>query len=243
MVDLLVAIAPHVVVGVYSFPAFQIFRELAKVVLKPIEPPPSKTIPQLAQTTPSIPSIATLDDDGAWFPNPFLGTVPIPAFTPEPTPFVPHSMLPQAAAPVKNLEHLPDVLSSDPARAMMVFIFIVTSYLFIQFFARHIRLRHRFSPVTHVVSTVITVYLCILTGSASHYSLLSMPVTLEQAKESALPVACATLAAFSIFNMLISVVESLLRNVLAGIEVSPTPKLVRPLPSRFLRLPLIIFRR
>ena len=70
-----------------------------------------------------------------------------------------------------------------------------------------------------------------------------MPVTLEEAKESALPVACAALAAWSIFNMLISVLESLPRNAIAAIEVSAAPERVRPLPSRFLRLPLIIFRR
>ena len=243
MADLLVPIALLVLNGIHSLPAFQFFHEFAKVVLKPIEPPPSKTTPQLAQSTPSTSSTTIIDGDGAWFPNPFFRTVQTPIFTPEPTPFVPQSMLPQASAPVKNLEHLPGVLSSDPARAMMVFIFIVTSYRFLQFFARYIRLRRRFSPVTHIVSTAITVYSCTLTGFASHYSLLSMPVTMEQAKESALPVACAALAAFSIFNTLISVMESLFRSIMAGIENSAIPKRVRPLPSRFLRLLLIIFRR
>src|SRR5258706_5374882 len=242
MGDFLVPIAPLVVAGASTYPAFHVFREFAKVVLKPIEPPPSKTIPQLAQSTPSTPS-TTLDDDSAWFPIPFFGTVQTPAFTPEPTPFVPQSMLPQAAAPVKNLDHLSDVLSSDPARVMMVFIVIVTFYLFIQFVARYMLLRRRFAPVTHIISTAITIYFYTLTGPASHYALLSMPVTLHQAKESALPIACATLAAFSIFNMLISVVESLFRNLLAGIEVSTVPNRVRHLSLHFLRLPLIIFRR
>lgn len=242
MVDFEVPAASLVIAGASTYPAFHILREFAKVVLKPIEPPPSKTVPQLAQSTPST-SSTTLGDDGAWFPIPFFGTVQTPAFTPAPTPFVHQSMLPQAAARVKNLDHLPSVLSSDPARAMMVFIFIVTSYFFIQFFfARYIQLRKRFSPVTHIISTAITVYLYTLTGPASHYSLLNMPVTLHQAKESALPVACAALATFSIFNVLISVAESLFRNVLAGIKVSAIPDRVRHLPH-FLRLPLIIFRR
>jgi len=226
MGDLLDPIAPLVVAGASTFPAFHIFREFAKVVLKPIVPLPSKTIPQLAQSTPSVPS-ATLRDDGPWFPTSFFAAVRAPAFTPEPTPIDPQSMLPQAAAPVKNLDHLPGVLSSDPARAMVVFIFIVTSYLFVQFFARHIHLRRHFSPVTHIISAAITVYLSTLTGSASHYSLLNMPVTLHQAKESALPVASAALATFSMFNMLISVVESTFRVVLAGIELSAVPKNVR----------------
>jgi hypothetical protein len=239
MADLLVPIAPLVVAGASASSMFPIFREFAKVVLKPIVPHPSKTTPQLAQSTPSTPS-TPLDRDGPWFPTSFFATVPTPAFTPEPTL---KSMLPQAAAPVRNLDHLPNVLSSDPARAMMVFIFVVTSYLFIQFFARYIKPRRHFSPVTHIVSTAITVYLCTLTGTASHYSLLSMPLTLHQAKESALPVACATLAIFSMFNTFISVVDSIFRNVLAGIEVSAIPNHVRNPPPYFLRLTLIILHR
>ena len=235
MGDLLVPIAPLIVAGASTFPAFHILREFAKVVLKPIVPHPSKTIPQLTQSTPST-SSTTLNDDGPWFPTSFFGTVRAPAFTPKPTPFDTQSMLPQAAAPEKNLDHLPNVLSSDPARAMMVFIFIVASYLFIQFFARYIQLRRRFSPVTHTISAAITVYLYTLTGSASHYSLLSIPVTLHQAKESALPVACATLATFSVFNMVVSVVESIFRNVLAGIQVSAIPNCVCHSPPHFFDL-------
>ena len=226
MVGLAVPIVPLMIAGASTYPAFNIFCEFANLVLKPIEPPPSKTIPQLAQSTPSTPS-TTLDDDGAWFPMPFFSTVQTTAFTPEPTPFVPQSVLPQVAARVKNLDHLPNVLSSDPARAMMVFIFIVTSYYFIQFFARRIHLRRRFSLVTHIFSTAITIYIYTLIGPASHYSLLNMPVTLHQVKESALPVACAALATFSTFNMLISVVESVFRNLLDGIEVTGVTDLVR----------------
>jgi hypothetical protein len=226
MADILVPIAPLVYAGASMFPAFHILREFAKVVLKPIVPLPSKTIPQHAQTTASTPS-TTFEDDGRWFPTSLFANVPAPDFTPEPTPFVNEPMLPPPAAPTKTLEHLPDVLSSNSARFMMVFLFTVITYMFIQFFARHIQLRRRFSPVTHIVSTTIAIYIYTIVGPASHYALLDRPVTLEQAKESALPVACATLAAFSVFNTLVSVVESVFRNVLAGIRVSIAPENVR----------------
>ena len=238
MADILVPIAPLVVAGASTHPAFHIFREFAKVVLKPIEPLPSKTIPQLAQSIPSTPSI-TLDDDGRWFPTSVFANVRAPDFTPEPTPFVYESMLPPAAAPVKNLDHLPDVLSSNPARSMLVFIFIITSYLFIQFFARYIQLRRRFSLVTHIVSTAIAIYIYTLVGPASHYALLDIPVTLQHAKESALPVACATLATFSVFITLVTAIESVFRNVLAGIQVSAAPENVRPVSIFGLLLTLL----
>ena len=227
MVDLLVPVAPLAVAGASTFPAFYIFREFTKVVFKPIVPLPSKTIPRLVQSTPSTPSTA-LHDDGRWFPTSVFANVRAPEFTPEPTPFVNKSMLPPPAAPLKNLDYLPDVLSSDPVRFATVFVFILTSYLFIQFFVRHIELRRRFSPVTHIVSTAIAVYIYTLVGPASHYALLDMPITLQQAKESALPVACAALATFSVFNTLVSVVESVFRNVLAGIEDYATPENVGP---------------
>ena len=239
MADMLVPIKPLVLVGAYTYPAFHFFCEIAKVVLKPIEPRPSKTTPQLAQSTPSTPS-TILEDDDRWFPTSLFANVPAPAFTPEPTPIVDRIM--QAAAPVKNLDHLPDVLSSDPARAKMVFIFVITSYLLFQIFARHLQLRRRFSPVTHIVSTAITVYIYTLIGPASHGALLNMPVTLQYAKESALPVVCATLATFSVFNMLVRVVESIVRNVLSVIEVSAVSESVRPV-SYLLGLPLILLRR
>jgi len=227
----MVSIAPFVVAGASTFPAFHIFREFANVVLKPIVPLTSKPIPQLAQLAPS---------DGPWFP--FFAAVRALAFTPT---LIGGrwSALPRAAAPVKNLDHLPGVLSSDPARTTVVFVFIVTSYLVIQFLACRIHLRRHFSPVTHIISAAITVYLSTITGSASHYSLLNMPVTLHQAKESALPVASAALATFTMFNMLVSVMQSTFRVVLAGIELSTVPKIVRHPPSHFLRLTLIILYR
>jgi hypothetical protein len=229
MADLLVPWGPFIVASASTVPAFHIFREFANLILKPTSPRPSKTLPHLAQTTPSTPS-ATLSDDGTWFPTSLFGTVRAPAFTIEPTPLIAHTMLSPPAPPVKNLDHLPDVLSSDPARAMMAFVVIVTSFFFIQFFVRHIQPRRRFFPITHIVSTVIIVCIYTLVGAASHDALLNLPVTLQQAKESALPVACAALATFSIFNTLASVIESVFRNVLGGIEVSAVPDHVRSLP-------------
>ena len=237
MADMLVPIAPFVVAVSYTIPASHIFREFAKVVLNPIGPRPSTTIPP----TPSTP-LGILEDDGRWFLMSLFDKVPAPAFTPEPTPLVNQTMLPQAATPEEILDHLPGLLSSNPARVETVFVFIFTSYCFIQFFARHLQPRKRFSPVTHIISSAIIVYIYTLIGPASRGTLLNMPVTLQQAKESVLPVACATLAAFSVFNTLISAVESVLRNVLFSIEVSVFSESVRP-ASYLLGLPLILLRR
>jgi len=41
-------------------------------------------------------------------------------------------MMAQVMVPVKNLDHLLDVLSSDPACVLMVFIIIITFHLFVQ---------------------------------------------------------------------------------------------------------------
>lgn len=233
-------IAPLVVAGASTLPTFFILREFAKVVLKPIVPLPSKTTPQLAQTIPSTPS-TVLDDDGRWFPTSVFANIRAPDFTPEPTPFVDESMLPPPAAPVRNLDHLPDVLSKYSAHSMAVLVLVVTTYMFIQFLTRHIQFRRRFSPVTHIVSSAIAVYTYTFVGPASHYALLNMPVTLQQAKESALPVACATLAIFSVINTLVSVVESVFRNVPAVIEVSAIPENVGS--SSRLRALLTLLRR
>ena len=77
MADFLDSIAPLAIAGESTYPALHAFRVFAKGVLKPIEPPPSKTIPQLAQLIPRSPP-TTLDDDR--FPYPFLGNVQTPAF-------------------------------------------------------------------------------------------------------------------------------------------------------------------
>ena len=194
---------PFTLAGSSTIPVFHLLRVFGNVVLRPILVRPTKTVPQLAQSASTTPS-TTLGDDGRWFPydSPWSSHP-----TPEPTPFVSQTVLPKAATPLESLNHLPHVLSSDPTRAVMLFTMIVTCYLLVQFFARHIQLRRCFSPVTHFVSTAIIVYTYTLVGPASHHALLNIPVTLQQAKDSALPVTCAALAAFSIFNMLISVVD------------------------------------